>query len=61
MTKQELPWCWWIFAPDLCGTADVRAKLQQAERMEEEVWPHLAFTLWQAAVWKQLMQLGSPG
>ncbi|XP_069648578.1 uncharacterized protein [Haliaeetus albicilla] len=46
------------FAQDLCGTADVRAKLQQAERMEEEeeVRPHLVFMLWQAAVLKQLMR-----
>lgn len=37
------------FAQDLCGRADIRAKLQQAERMEKEerkeVWPHLVFML----------------
>lgn len=48
------------FAQDLCGTADVRAKLQQAERLEEEeeeeVQAHLVFMLWQAALLKQLMQ-----
>ncbi|XP_054691835.1 uncharacterized protein LOC129210188 isoform X2 [Grus americana] len=51
------------FAQDLCGTADIRAKLQQAERMEEEeeeeeeeVRPHLVFMLWKATVLKQLMQ-----
>ncbi|XP_075013277.1 uncharacterized protein LOC142085363 isoform X2 [Calonectris borealis] len=46
------------FAQDLCGTADIRAKLQQAERMEEEeeIRPHLVFMLWQATVLKQLMR-----
>uniref|UniRef100_A0A8B9MDN7 Uncharacterized protein n=1 Tax=Accipiter nisus TaxID=211598 RepID=A0A8B9MDN7_9AVES len=46
------------FAQDLCGTADVGTKLQQAERMEEEeeVRPHLVFMLWQATVLKQLMR-----
>lgn len=46
------------FAKDLCGTADIRARLQQVERMEEEeeVRPHLVFMLWQAAVLKQLMR-----
>ncbi|KAM6389534.1 uncharacterized protein J5M81_008046 [Pluvialis apricaria] len=46
------------FVQDLCGTADIRAKLQQAERMEEEdvVRPHLVFMLWQAAMVKKLMR-----
>ncbi|XP_071668802.1 uncharacterized protein [Patagioenas fasciata] len=49
------------FTQDLCGTADIRAKLQLAERLEEEeeeeeVQAHLVFMLWQAALLKQLMQ-----
>lgn len=41
------------FAWDLCGAADVKAKLQQVQRMEEEeeVQPHLVFMLCGKPLW----------
>ncbi|XP_072723646.1 uncharacterized protein [Ciconia boyciana] len=44
------------FSQDLCGTGNIRAKLQEVEKMEEEVRPHLVFMLWHATVLKQLMR-----